>query len=83
MDKHRLHVATEPLSRGTSEPQINFLFFFLLWQSGDLRCMASCDPDSFLLFSSCPSSLAQRHNIRKEAEMEERKRARERQKENG
>lgn len=27
---------------------------FLLWQSGDLRCMASCDPDSFLLSPSAP-----------------------------
>lgn len=81
MDKHRLHGATQLLSRGASEPQINFLFFspfFLLWQSGDLRCMASCDPDSFLLFSSCPSSLAQWHNVRKEAEMKERKREAER-----
>lgn len=27
---------------------------FLLWRSGDLRCMASCDPDSFLLSPSAP-----------------------------
>lgn len=26
----------------------------LLWQSGDLRCMASCDPDSFLLSPPAP-----------------------------
>lgn len=35
-------------AKGVGERARNRSISFLLWQSGDLRCMASCDPDSFL-----------------------------------
>ncbi len=49
---------------------------FLLWRSGDLRCMASCDPDSFLLSPSAPPHW--HSGITSEGGRDERERERER-----
>lgn len=55
---------------------------FLLWRSGDLRCMASCDPDSFLLSPSGPphwhSGITSEGGRDREGEMKERERERSR-----
>lgn len=40
--------------RGTAELANHRSISVLLWPSGDLRCMASCDPDSFLLSPPAP-----------------------------
>lgn len=40
--------------KGIREQASHRSISFLLWRSGDLRCMASCDPDSFLLSPSAP-----------------------------
>lgn len=48
-----MYVCVHPL-KGMGELASHRSVSVLLWQSGDLRCMASCDPDSLLLSPPAP-----------------------------